>query len=171
MGYNKTEKILAGENARKGFIMAAAVDLLAAGGWAAATSAEIAGGADVAGGLIYKYWADRRELDIAIIKHVLQRDLDALHAADDLPSGIRAWAKLCAQRPRVALAMNERVEYREGMRAALAALLRQAGVSNSALMSAIVYGAVIEAASTMKPRDEPLLISTLMKAIGVRVRA
>jgi hypothetical protein len=38
-------------------------------------------------------------------------------------------------------------------------------------MSALVYGAVLEAAGTMKPRDELTLVSALLRAVGVRAKA
>lgn len=173
MAYRKTETILAGENSRKAAIIAASIDLMAKHGWEGVVTRAIAEKAKVAIGLIFKpsYFTDKRELEVAIIDHVLQRDLAVLRDTDDLDEGIRAWAKQCAVQPRVAQTIGAEPEYRNGIRAELARRIRAAGIENSTMMGAVVYGAVIEACSTLKPREELLLVNTLMKAMGVRVRA
>lgn len=171
MAYNKTETILAEIEARKLKIIAAALDIIGKHGMEGVVTSAVAERAKVSQGLIFKYFADKTELVAAVIGFVLARDLAILRDTTDLDEGIRAWARQCSGLPRTAQVIGATPEYRNGIRGELTKRIRAAGIENSPLMGAVVYGAVLEACSTLKPRDELLLVSTLMKAMGVRVRA
>lgn len=170
MAYRKTEKVLAGIEARKATIIAAAIHIIGKHGMEGLTTDAIAMRAKVSVGLLYKYFPDMVELQAAVFAHVAASDLEILRSAGSLEKGIRAWAKHVAQDYRLISSVGALPGYREPIRAELAKQIRAAGGEGTAIMSAVVYGAVLEAAGIMKPRDELMLVTALLKAVGVRAR-
>jgi AcrR family transcriptional regulator len=170
MAYRKTEKILAGIEARKAGIMAAAIDLISRNGLDGFTTDAIAARAELAVGLIYKYFPDKTELLAAVVAQLLARDLAAIREAGNLPGGIRAWMQRVAANHRLMATIGAVPAYRAGIRAELAKMIRSAGGESPAILAAVAYGAVIEAAGSLRPRDEATLTTALLKAMGLRVR-
>jgi len=81
MAYRKTEKVLASLEARRNSILASAIDVIARAGMEGLTTDAVAARAEVAEGLIYKYFADKTELIAAVVAHLLARDLAAMQEA------------------------------------------------------------------------------------------
>jgi hypothetical protein len=60
--------------------------------------------------------------------------------------------------------------YREGVRRELARLIRASdAVESPAILAAVVYGALFEAAGHIRPRDETALCAAVLRACGVKV--
>jgi AcrR family transcriptional regulator len=78
MAYRKTEKVLAQIEARRNSIIASAIDVIAKSGMDGLTTDAVAARADVANGLMYKYFPDKAELVAAVFAKLLARDLDRL---------------------------------------------------------------------------------------------
>jgi AcrR family transcriptional regulator len=171
MAYRKTEKVLAGIETRKAAIVEAAILLIGKHGMDGLTTDAIATKAKVSVGLLYKYFPDMVELRAAVFAHLAASDLKVLRDAGGLEKGIRAWAKHVALDYRLISSVGALPGYREPIRAELAKQIRAAGGEGTAVMSALVYGAVLEAAGTMKPRDELTLVNALLRAVGVRAKA
>jgi len=171
MAYRKTEKILAGIEARKASILAAAIDLITRHGMEGFTTDAIAERAEVAVGLIYKYFPDKTEVLAAVVAQLLARDLATIREAGSLAGGIRAWAQRVAANHRLMATIGAVPAYRAGIRAELAKMIRAAGGESPAILAAVAYGAILEAAGSLRPRDEATLTTALLKAMGLRVRA
>lgn len=170
MAYRKTEKVLAGIEQRKAAILAAAIHIIGKHGMEALTTDNIATRAQVSVGLLYKYFPDMTEMRAAVIAQLLARDLETIRDAGSLEKGIRAWAKNLAANYRLMSAICALPGYRVTMRAELTKMIRATGAENAPILSAVVYGAVLEAASTLRPRDEQTLVACVLRAVGVRVR-
>lgn len=171
MAYRRTAKVLAEREARKAIIIGSAIDIISKHGMDVATPQAIAERAGVSQGVIYNYWADVAELRAAIVAHMVLRDVTAIRAASGLTDGIRTWMKQLSMNAKLYAVIGARSAYRAGIRAELMKLLRAADAENPAIASAVVYGAVLEMADTLRPRDEPMLLAALLRAAGVHAKA
>lgn len=178
MAYRKTEKVLAQLEAKRNSFIAAAIDVIAKSGMEGLTTDAVAARADVADGLLYKYFPDKTELLAAVVHHVLARDLAAMRGAignssphDALETSLALLFTRASSNYRVMAAISQMPVYREGMRRELARLIRATGAETPPLLAAIAYGALFEAAGSYRPKDEPALTASLLRAFGVRVSA
>jgi len=176
MAYRKTEKVLATLEARHNSILASAIDVIARAGMEGFTTDAVAARAGVAEGLIYKYFADKTELLAAVVAHLLARDLAAMRDAtgktkrpiEALEKGISILAARMTSNYRLMSAIGGLPGYREGMRIELARLIRTtSAVESPAILSAVVYGAIFEAARSLRPKDEQTLTGCLLRAVGM----
>lgn len=169
MAYRKTENILAREAERKAAILQALLDVAGKHGLEAATTAAIAKRGKFSEGVIFKYYADKTELVAAAIAHMLHQHLELLRA-NDLPEGVRAWARAVGETHRMVTILHLGGAYREGIKKELHRKLTAAGAERPSISCAVIYGAVLEIAPTMSARDEMPLLASLMRACGLRVR-
>lgn len=168
MAYAKSEKIIEGIEARKARIVAATFQIIAKSGLPGFTMGAVATRARLSEGLIYKHWADKTELLAAATAQVLARDL-ALLRAGDLQRGIRSWARQLADDHRVMSVIGTLPIYSEAIKLELRSQLRAAGAEHPTMSSAVVYGAVLEMAGSLGPRDVTPLLAALMAACGLKV--
>lgn len=130
MAYRKTEKVLANLEARRNSILASAIDVIARAGMEGLSMGAVAARAEVAEGLIYKYFADKTELVAAVFAKLLARDLDTMRAGTDrdplraLAAGIAAFHRV-AQSP-LSHACGVNPVYRKGIENEFCGLIRAA---------------------------------------------
>ncbi|MER6120045.1 TetR/AcrR family transcriptional regulator [Streptomyces sp. A0642] len=169
MAYRSTPRTEATRLAHRERLLDAARQLLAEGGYAAASIAALADRAGVATGSVYNHFTSKQELLAAVFRHVAGHELDAVREAVRAGSGaaqqVRALVEVFSYRalrtPRTAWALlaepvdplveQERLTYRRGYHA-LAESVVAAGVAtgelpeqNPRLSAAAVIGAVSEA--------------------------
>lgn len=169
MAYRKSEEINEGIEARKARLLSATFHVIAKSGLAGFTMGAVATRAKLSEGLVYKYWADKTELLAAATAQVIARDLDHLRDGD-LQRGLRAWAKQLADDYRVMSVIGTLPIYSEAIKMELRTRLLREGAGHPTLASAVVYGAVLEAAGNLGPRDVTPLLAALMAACGLKVR-
>lgn len=170
MAYRKTEKVLAEITGRRDVIVASAIDIISKLGVDALTTAEISKRADLSVGLIYKHFPDVTELHAFIFAQLLARDLYTITSGGTLERGIRTWARERAGDARITAALARDQAYRTGIRKELARMIKTAGGESPSLAAAVVCGAVLEAAGTLKPREEYALSAMLLRGAGVRFK-
>ncbi|MFJ2628184.1 TetR/AcrR family transcriptional regulator [Streptomyces sp. NPDC087532] len=169
MAYRPTARTEATRIAHRERLLDAARQLLAEGGYAAASISALADRAGVATGSVYNHFASKQELLAAVFRHVAGHELSAVQEAVRARSGaaeqLRALVEVFSYRalsaPRTAWALlaepvdplveQERLTYRRGYHA-LAESAVAAGVAagelpaqNARLSAAAVIGAVGEA--------------------------
>ncbi|MFE6664655.1 TetR/AcrR family transcriptional regulator [Streptomyces sp. NPDC057697] len=169
MAYRSTARTEATRLAHRERLLDAARELLAEGGYPAASISALARRAGVATGSVYNHFASKQELLAAVFRHVAGHELDAVREAVQARSGVteqlRALVEVFSYRalrsPRTAWALlaepvdplveEERLTYRRGYHA-LAETVIVAGIStgelppqNAQLSAAAVIGAVGEA--------------------------
>lgn len=148
-------------------LLDATTELLAEGGYAAATVAALTARAGVASGTLYRHFASKEELFVEIFRTLSGRELDAMRQAAEDPSdpldrlvaAIDAFARRALAEPRVAWALlaepvdalvdAERLEYRRRYRDLVVDLLPNA----SPALAAAIVGGVGEA--LVGPTSEP----------------
>jgi AcrR family transcriptional regulator len=139
-------------------LLDATYELLAEGGYAAATVAALTARAGVASGTLYRHFASKEELFVEIFRKLSGRELDAMAQAasgagaplDRLEAAIDAFARRALAEPRVAWALlaepvdalvdAERLEYRRRYRDLVAGLLDPAAGDSQTIAAAIVGG-------------------------------
>lgn len=175
MAYRKTEKVLAQLEAKRAGLIAAAIDVIEKVGLDGLTTDLVCERAGVAAGLLYRYFPDKTELLAAAVAQCLERDLTAMKAASntgDLAGAVAALASRMVSNYRIVSQIGRFPAYREGIRRELARLIRASEAAESpAILAAAVYGALFEAAGTIRPRDEPVLCAAVLRACGVKVAA
>ncbi|MEE1747628.1 MULTISPECIES: TetR/AcrR family transcriptional regulator [unclassified Streptomyces] len=169
MAYRPTARTEATRLAHRERLLDAARQLLAEGGYPAASISALARRAGVATGSVYNHFASKQELLAAVFRHVAGHELGAVREAVQARSGVteqlRALVEVFSYRalrsPRTAWALlaepvdplveEERLTYRRGYHA-LAETVIVAGIStgelppqNAQLSAAAVIGAVGEA--------------------------
>lgn len=148
-------------------LLDATTELLAEGGYAAATVAALTSRAGVASGTLYRHFASKEELFVEIFRKLSGRELAAMRQAaegesaplDRLEAAIDAFARRALAEPRVAWALlaepvdalvdAERLEYRRRYRDLVAGVVPQ----NSPTLAAAIVGGVSEA--LVGPLAEP----------------
>ncbi|MFD7618510.1 TetR/AcrR family transcriptional regulator [Streptomyces sp. NPDC059802] len=169
MAYRPTARTEATRIAHRERLLDAARQLLAEGGYPAASISALARRAGVATGSVYNHFASKQELLAAVFRHVAGHELSAVREAVQAHSGVteqlRALVEVFSYRalrsPRTAWALlaepvdplveEERLTYRRGYHI-LAETVIVAGISagelppqNAQLSAAAVIGAVGEA--------------------------
>jgi AcrR family transcriptional regulator len=150
-------------------LLQAAVDLLEAGGYSAASVAAVASRAGVATGSLYRHFPSKASLFVEVFRTVAEHELEEMREAgagsesvvEKLDAVIACFAGGALDRPRLAWALGyepvdpavdaERLAYRQTYRERLAELLRK-GISageipeqDPELTAAAVIGAISEA--------------------------
>jgi AcrR family transcriptional regulator len=144
-------------------------ELLAEGGYAAATVAALTSRAGVAAGTLYRHFNSKEELFVEVFRALSGREVEAMRDAsaggsdplDRLEAAIDAFARRALAEPRVAWALlaepvdalvdAERLEYRRRYRDLVAGLLDQAAATDqipagdSQTIAAAIVGGVGEA--------------------------
>jgi AcrR family transcriptional regulator len=184
MVYRQTDgatKRLADKRAR---ILAAARDLVADGGWAAAQVDHVAAKAGVATGTVYRHWSSKAELCAEIVATVSAREVGIVKAVADadgtpvekLDAAIRTFAGRALRGRRLAYALiaepvdpeveSVRLDYRAQLARCLERILRQGIMRGAfprldpAVAAACIVGAFMEA-----------LVGPLAPAKGIGPRA
>jgi AcrR family transcriptional regulator len=148
-------------------LLDATYELLAEGGYAAATVAALTSRAGVASGTLYRHFSSKEELFVEVFRKLSGRELDAMREAaagekdplDRLEAAIDAFARRALAEPRVAWALlaepvdalvdAERLEYRRRYRDLVAAV----APDESLTLAAAIVGGVGEA--LVGPLSEP----------------
>lgn len=169
MAYRSTARTEATRLANRERLLDAARELLAEGGYAAASVTALAERAGVATGSVYNHFASKQELLAAVFRHVAGHELSAVQeavragtgAAERLRALVEVFSRRALRAPRTAWALlaepvdplveQERLTYRRGYHA-LAESVVAAGVAagelppqDTRLSAAAVIGAVGEA--------------------------
>lgn len=169
MVYRPTARTEATRLAHRKRLLDAARQLLAEGGYAAASISALAERAGVATGSVYNHFASKQELLAAVFRHVAGHELTAVQHAVGATSGtaeqlrtlVEVFAFRALRTPRTAWALlaepvdalveAERLTYRRGYHA-LAETVIAAGIDagelpaqNARLSAAAVIGAISEA--------------------------
>lgn len=173
-------------------LLAAAVELLEEGGYAAASVAAIAERGGVATGALYRHFPSKAELFVEVFRTVAERELAALYeatagpgtVAEKLDAIVREFTGSALDQPRLAWALGyepvdplvdaERLAYRQTYRERLADLL-QLGIAggelpeqDAELTAASLIGAISEAlVSPLSPvRDEDVSAGEIVGALS-----
>lgn len=191
MPYRPTERTEARKAAVRERIVAAALDLLAEGGYASAGVQAVAARAGVATGTLYRHFTSKDALFTEVFRRAAARELAAVerHAADDgrpvaerVAAGTEAFARRALAEPTRAYALlaepvdpaieSERLVFRRGYRDVFAGALRE-GAERGELephdaetVAAALVGALGEALvgplSRRTPDAHEALIATLV---------
>lgn len=179
MAYRATERTEARRIAAREKIVAAAHDLIATGGYRAASVATVAQRAGVATGTVYRHFPSKAQLFAEVFRRASQREVDAVAAAagaGGVGAGVETFARRALRARRLAWALlaepvdptveAERLAYRRAFRDAFAAVL-PAHVDDRELVAAALVGAIGEAlvgplSPTDAPRDEDALVAALV---------
>lgn len=196
MAYRSTPRTEATRLAHRERLLDSARQLLAEGGYAAASVSALAERAGVATGSVYNHFASKQELLAAVFRHVAGHELTAVQEAVDTTSGaaqqlralVEAFSYRALRSPRTAWALlaepvdplveRERLTYRRGYHA-LAESAITAGVAtgelpaqNPQLSAAAVIGAVSEALlgplSPVGGRTDPTAVVDGITALCLR---
>ncbi|MFE4924560.1 TetR/AcrR family transcriptional regulator [Streptomyces sp. NPDC056661] len=196
MAYRPTARTEATRLAHRQRLLDAARQLLAEGGYAAASISALAERAQVATGSVYNHFASKQELLAAVFRHVAGHELTAVQEAVGAKSGaaeqLRALVEVFAFRalrtPRTAWALlaepvdplveAERLTYRRGYHT-LAETVITAGIEagelpaqNARLSAAAVIGAISEALlgplSPLGERTDPEPVVTGIATLCLR---
>ena len=190
--YRPTERTEARKAATRERIVAAAIDQLAAGGYASAGIQTVAHRADVAVGTVYRHFDSKSALFAEAFRRAARRELDAFGAVavDDgrgsverIGAAVEAWARRALAEPKRAYALlaepvdpaveAERLAFRRGYRDVLAQTMQQ-GIARGELaphdtqtFSAALIGATAEAligplSTQPRPADDEALIASLV---------
>lgn len=180
MAYRKTEKVLASIEARRASILAAAIDIIAKSGMDAMTTDAIAARAEVAVGLIYKYFPDKTELLAQVVAQLLRRDLEAIRAASEGKRPMDALATALAvfytgfRRPHLVHALGQELNYRSGIQREFSRLIApvypEAGRYGVSIAAAAALGALygaFEVKAGSKDERAPEAVLFALRGIGI----
>jgi AcrR family transcriptional regulator len=170
MPYRATERTEAKKARARDAIVDAAHDLIAQGGYRAASVAAVAARANVATGSVYRHFPSKADLFAEVFRRASQREVDAMAIAAErgegdvaarLAAGVETWARRALRGRRLAWALlaepvdpaveQERLHFRRAYRDQMAALIRE-GVERGELpeqdanvTAAALVGAIGEA--------------------------
>jgi AcrR family transcriptional regulator len=113
MAYRSTERTEARRRAARERIVAAAHDLIAHGGYRAASVAAVARGAGIATGSVYRHFPSKADLFAEVFRRASQREVDATAAATAAPgtaaeriaAGVETFARRALRGRRLAWAL------------------------------------------------------------------
>src|SRR5215217_2899332 len=190
--YRPTERTEARKAATRDAILTAAIDQLAAGGYASAQVNAVAARAGVATGTVYRHFESKSALFAEAFRVAARRELDEFGAVaeDDgrssverIGAAVEAWARRALAQPTRAYALlaepvdpaveAERLEFRRGYRDVLSRTMQQ-GIERGELsavdtqtFSAALIGATAEAligplSTQPRPADDEALIASLV---------
>lgn len=176
MAYNKTEKVLAGIEARKNLFLAAAIDIISKHGTVGLTVNAVAEGSGQSVGLIYKYFPDLTELRAAVVQQQLDRDLAAIREAATGAPGAQLASALAVyyarlKKPKLVHALSAEPIYQLGISAEIAKLIRAtldftpkgASLAAAGTLGALCALAVANDGAKMKPQEVLLFV---LRGIG-----
>lgn len=179
MPYRPTERTEARRLAARERIVGAAHELIAAGGYRAASIAAVAARAGVATGSVYRHFPSKAGLFAEVFRRASQREVDAVGAAiavGGVVAGVETFARRALRGRRLAWALlaepvdpaveAERLVFRRAFRDAFAAAMPD-HVAERELVAAALVGAIGEAlvgplCATAQERDEDALIAALV---------
>ncbi|HEU4656398.1 MAG TPA: helix-turn-helix domain-containing protein [Capillimicrobium sp.] len=183
MAYRSTERTEARRLAARERVVVAAHELIAAGGYRAASIAAVAERAGVATGSVYRHFPSKAELFAEVFRRASQREVDAVRAAiadGGIPAGVEAFSRRALTGRRLAWALlaepvdpaveAERLVFRQAFRDAFAEAL-PAGLPDRDVVAAALVGAIGEAlvgplSPTAGERDEDELVASLVIFCG-----
>jgi AcrR family transcriptional regulator len=177
-------------------LLAAAVELLEEGGYAAASVVAIAERGGVAAGALYRHFPSKAELFVEVFRAVAEEELETLRAAsvvqgtvvDKLDAILGEFIGSAMEQPRLAWALGyepvdplvdaERLAYRQTYRTRLAELLRKGIESgelpdqDAELTAAALIGAISESlVGPLSPvRDELIPAERIVAALSAFCR-
>src|SRR3954449_12657064 len=105
MPYRATERTEARRAQARERILAAAHDLVAAGGFQAAPVAAVAQRAGVATGSVYRHFSSKADLFAEVFRRGAQREVDAVAQAPDLATAVETFARRALAGRRLAWAL------------------------------------------------------------------
>jgi AcrR family transcriptional regulator len=105
MPYRATERTEARRRAARENILRAAHELVAAGGFGAASVAAVAGHAGVATGSVYRHFSSKADLFAEVFRRAAQREVDAVAHAGTLAEGVETFARRALAGRRLAWAL------------------------------------------------------------------
>src|SRR5437763_16047563 len=105
MPYRATERTEARRAATRERILAAAHELVAAGGFGAASIAAVAERAGVATGSVYRHFSSKADLFAEVFRRAAQREVDAVSRARSLADGVETLARRALAGRRLAWAL------------------------------------------------------------------
>jgi len=179
VAYRATERTEARRIATRERIVAAAHELIAAGGYREAAVVAVAERAGVATGTVYRHFPSKSELFAEVFRRASQREVDAVAAAiagGGVAAGVETFARRALRARRLAWALlaepvdpaveAERLAYRRAFRDAFAAALPDR-IADRELIAAALVGAIGEAlAGPLSPteprRDEDAFVAALV---------
>jgi len=161
MPYRPTERTEARRRQARERLLDAAHDLVARGGYRAASVSAVAGEAGLATGSVYRHFPSKAELFAEVFRRAAQREVDAVHAAvgggpsgdrpaiveaptpfERLTAGVETFARRALRAPRLAYALlvepvdpaieRERLVFRRAYAESFAAVLNE-GIASSHL--------------------------------------
>jgi AcrR family transcriptional regulator len=150
MPYRPTPRTEAKRAQQREAIVTAALDLIARGGYRAASVTAVAKQAEVATGTVYRHFPSKADLFAEVFRQASQREVDAMadvHAGpgpvpERLVNGVEHWARRALKGRRLAWALlaepvdpaveAERLHFRRAYRDGMADLIRE-GVANNEL--------------------------------------
>jgi len=130
MAYRETEHTRAKKAHTRQRLLKAARDLVAEGGFAAATAAAVAKRSEVAAGSIYRHFPNKAELVAEVFRYATEHEVEMVYqatqtdssCAERLQAGLTVFAQRALQGPRLAYALiaepvdprveEERLKYR-----------------------------------------------------------
>lgn len=198
MAYRRTLKVAARQEATRAGLMEAARVILAEGGFAAASAAEIAARAGVATGTLYRYFPSREALLLEVFRAVSDREMAHLESIASGPGRpherlrqvARAFVTRAARGLRQARALladpldgalaEARLAYRRRHAAIFERLLREAMAAGEiapldARVTAAAIAGAIPSALTLHGPDAPLdtaaLAATVDRMAGLTPRS
>jgi AcrR family transcriptional regulator len=171
MPYRATERTEARRAATRERILVAAHELVARGGFRAASVAAVAERADVATGSVYRHFSSKADLFAEVFRRAAQREVDAVAGAGSLAHGVETFARRALAGRRLAWALlaepvdpvveAERLAFRRAYRAGFERLVGDE-LTAAALVGAIGEVLVGPLSPTGRHLDEDRLVAELV---------
>jgi AcrR family transcriptional regulator len=171
MPYRATERTEARRAAARERILQAAHELVARGGFGAASVAAVAERAGVATGSVYRHFSSKADLFAEVFRRAAQREVDAVAGAETLAGGVETFARRALAGRRLAWALlaepvdpvveAERLAFRRAYRAGFERLVGD-GLTAAALVGAIGEVLVGPLSPTGQDLDEDRLVTELV---------
>ncbi|HEY0487062.1 MAG TPA: TetR family transcriptional regulator [Mycobacteriales bacterium] len=182
MAYRRTPQVEARLEAAREAVLAAALRLLAHGGWAAVTVRAVAEEAGLSTGSVYARFAGGKDdLGVELFRTAAAREVEAVSAAPDVATAVEVFARRALARPRLAFALlaepaseaveAERLVFRRAHRAEFARLVaaatgRDRGDTDVVVAAAAIVGAVGEVLVTPHSTEVvPALVQLCVRAL------
>jgi AcrR family transcriptional regulator len=105
MAYRATERTEARRRAARERILRAAHELVARGGFGAASVAAVAEHAGVATGTVYRHFSSKADLFAEVFRRAAQHEVDAVAGAETLAGGVETFARRALAGRRLAWAL------------------------------------------------------------------
>jgi AcrR family transcriptional regulator len=171
MPYRPTERTEARRAQARERILRAAHELVARGGFGAASVAAVAERAGVATGTVYRHFASKADLFAEVFRRAAQHEVDAVAQADSLAGGVETFARRALAGRRLAWALlaepvdpvveAERLAFRRAYRSCFERLVDDE-LTAAALVGAIGEVLVGPLSPTGPHLDEDRLVADLV---------